>query len=130
MSEITWAGRIYVDEKKITPQEYKEFFERGEFVISFKVANTILRNREEGNFDECVPADQLIQEARNDIKRQVMGNYETEGVIELEGQTLNWKWEPEITRDREEISIEDLEDYELEKILTDMLDNECHWGMW
>ena len=48
MRSITWNGRIFIDEERITPQEYKEFFDRGMFVISFDMANSILKNRTEG----------------------------------------------------------------------------------
>lgn len=130
MSEISWNGRIFVDEPQITPEQYKMFFDRCEFGISFDVANSILKNRTEGYKEEVVPADELCEEAKSLIKDQVSDTRSTSGTIEFEGQSLNYDWDVDITRDDEEITVEDLEDYELNKILTDILDNECTWGMW
>ena len=129
MSEVSWNGRIYVDEPKITPEQYKMFFARNEFGISFDVANSILHNRQEGYKEEVVPADELNYDAISQIKEQAMDG-DTDGEIEYEGSTLSWGWDYEILRDGEEISWEDMDDWEKEKILTDMLDNECMWGMW
>ena len=130
MSEISWNGRIFVDEPQITPEQYKMFFDRCEFGISFDTANLILRNRAEGYKEEVVPADELFSEARELIKDQISDTRSTSGTIEFEGQSLNYDWDVDITRDGEEITVEDLEDFELNKILTDILDNECTWGMW
>ena len=128
--DISWNGRIFIDEEKITPQEYKECFDRGMFVISFDVANSILKNRMEGYKEEIVPADQLFDEARELIKEQVLETRETSGKINIEGQTLSYDWEYELCIDDEAATIEELEDYELEKILVQMLDDGCHAGMW
>ena len=129
MSEVAWNGRIYVNEPQITPEQYKTFFDRCEYGISFNTANSILRNRQNGNLEEVVPADELNEEAKEQIKEQaLMGD--TYGIIEDEGQILSWDWDYEITKDDEEVHWEDMEDYEKEKILTDMLDNECVWGTW
>lgn len=130
MSEISWNGRIYVDEPQITPEQYKMFFDRCEFGISFDIANSILKNRTEGYKEEVVPADELCEEAKSLIKDQISDTRSTSGTIEFEGQSLNYDWDVDITRDDEEITVEDLEDYELNKILTDILDNECRCGMW
>lgn len=129
MSEVTWNGRIYVDEPSITPEDYKEFFSPGYFVIGFATTNAILKQRQDGYLEEVVPADELNDEARQMIKDQALeGN--TSGEIELYGRYLHWDWEYEIIRDGKEIEWTDLEDYEQEKILEDMLDNECRCGMW
>ncbi len=127
---ITWNGRIFIDEERITPQEYKEFFDRGEFVISFNVANSILKNRTEGYKEEIVPADQLFDKARELIKEQVLETREPSGSISIEGQTLSYDWNYDLCIDDEDATIEELEDYELEKILVQMLDDGCHSGMW
>lgn len=129
MSEVSWNGRIYVDEPQITPEQYKIFFGRYEFGISFNTANSILRNRQNGDLDEVVPADELNDEAKDQIKDDAMYG-STSGEIEYAGQTLNWSWDYEIIKDDEEVSWDDMEDYEKEKILTDMLDNECRCGSW
>lgn len=129
MSEMSWYGRIYVDESDITPEQYKEFFDHGYYVIKFDIANSILKHMNDEGNEECVPADQLNDEARRQIKEQAMdGN--TSGTIEMYGRTLDWNWDPTIRRDGEDITWDDVEDWEKEKILTDMLDNECHMGMW
>jgi len=130
MRSISWNGRIFIDEEKITPQQYKEFFDRGMFVISFDVANYILKNRMEGYKEEVVPADQLFDKARELIKEQVLETREPSGSIDMEGQTLSYDWEYEIYIDDEAATIEELEDWELEKILVQMLDDCCHSGMW
>ena len=130
MRSISWNGRIFIDEERITPQEYKEFFDRGEFVISFDVANCILKNRIEGYKDEIVPADQLFDKARELIKEQVLETREPSGSISIEGQTLSYDWVYDICIDDEAATIRELEDYELEKILVQMLDNCYHSGMW
>ena len=127
---ITWNGRIFIDEERITPQEYKEFFDRGMFVISFDMANSILKNRTEGYKEEIVPADQLFDEARELIKTQVLETRESSGSISMEGQTLSYDWNYDLCIDDEDATIEELEDYELEKILVQMLDDGCHSGMW
>ena len=126
---VTWNGRIYVDEPRITPEQYKMFFDRCEFGIGFDMANSILKNRQEGYLEEVVPADELSYEARALIKEQVLDGEES-GEIEIEGQTLHYNWDYEITEDEEETTFENLDPCSQEKILTDMLDNECMWGMW
>ena len=128
--DISWCGRIFIDEERITPQEYKEFFDRGEFVISFDVANCILKNRMEGYKEEVVPADQLFDAARELIKEQVFETREPSGNISMEGQTLSYDWEYDIYIDGENATIEELEDWELAKILVQMLDDGYHAGMW
>ena len=130
MRSITWNGRIFIDEERITPQEYKEFFDRGMFVISFDMVNSILKNRTEGYKEEIVPADQLFDEARELIKTQVLETREPSGSISMEGQTLSYDWNYDLCIDDEDATIEELEDYELEKILVQMLDDGCHSGMW
>lgn len=131
---MEWNSRIYVDEEQITPEQYKMFFDRCEYGISFDAANSILKNRTKGYLEEVVPADELSSEARELIKVQAMYG-ETCGEIEIEGQYLNWDWNYEITDEDEEgnqydLDWEDVEDWAKEKILTDMLDNECVCGMW
>ena len=131
---MNWNGRIYVDEEQITPEQYKMFFGKYEFGISFDMANSILKNRTEGELGEVVPADELCEEAKQQIKDIVMYG-DTSGDIEIGGQTLHFDWDIEISDEDEEgepLDREwaDLEDWEKKKILTDMLDNECVWGMW
>lgn len=132
---MEWNGRIFVDEEKITPEQYKMFFDRCEYGISFNVANSILKNQKTIKYyNEVVPADELSYEARELIKEQAL-NGETSGEIEIEGQTLRWNWNYEISDEDEDGNTFDLtwsnvEDFEREKILTDMLDNECVSGMW
>lgn len=124
-----WNGRLYVDEKSITPEQYKMFFGKNEFGITFDTANCILKNRAEGFMDEIVPADELSEEAISDIKTQVMDGYMS-GTIYCEGQSLNWSW------DSLEINMDDGEDTKFcqlsegtkNHILNCMLDNECHCG--
>lgn len=131
---MEWNGRIYVDEEQITPEQYKMFFDRCEYGISFSMVNSILRNITEGYLEEVVPADELSSEARELIKDQAMCG-ETYGEIEIEGQYLNWGWNYEISDEDEEgnqydLDWEDVGVFAKEKILTDMLDNECRCGMW
>ena len=128
---MTWNGRIYVNEPSLSPEQYKMFFDRCEYGITLSVANKILEWNAEGDFDEVVPADELHQEARDMIKEQIVDSRCTDGEIEYEGKTLHWKWEPKFTDDDgAEMSFEDVDGWLLERILHDMLDNECHWGMY
>lgn len=60
---------------------------------------------------------------------------DTYGEIEIEGQTLKWNWEVELIEDDEDgtsysVEWEDVEEYAKQKILTDILDNECNCGCW
>ncbi len=127
-----WYGRIYVDEPEITPEQYKMFFGKYQYGISFKMANFILDNRVNGNDEEIVPADELCDEAKAQIKAMVIEDGDMDGTIEIEGFTLKWKWEVRITCDQtgEDITTQNLDEHALRKILTDMLDNEAHWGEW
>lgn len=127
--ETSWNGRIYVDEPELTKTQYETFFERREYGISFEIANQILKNRQEGFLDEVVPADELTENSRREIMRQVKAG-KSSGTVELNGITLDWNWDYEIYRDDKVISHTELEDFEIDKILTDMLDNQCVSGLW
>ena len=117
---ISWYGRAYIDEKSISPEQYKMFFDRCEFGIKFDIANMILKDNSEGNYNEVVPADELTNEARADIKSQIMsGNMS--GEIELEGHALKWKWEPKCFDDGTPVLFDSLEEYVREKMVDDML---------
>lgn len=123
-----WNGRIYVDEPQISPEQYKMFFGKSQYGISFEMANSILKNRQEGYMEEVVPADELCGEAIEQIKEQVLSG-EASGEIEIEGVTLSWNWDPEISMDDGiETTFWDLGGWTQEKILKAMLDNECHSG--
>jgi len=127
-----WYGRIFVDEPQITPEQYKMFFGKYQYGISFNMANAILDNRVHGNDEEIVPADELCEEAKAQIKAMITEDGDMEGTIIIEGFTLDWKWEPVITCDQTggNVTIKDMEKHSINKILTDMLDNEAHWGEW
>ena len=135
--DITWNGRMYVDEKQITPEQYKMFFGLYEYGISFATANKILQNRQEGNLDEIVPCDELSPMSIELILDDIHHLHNLEGTIDHEGQSLNWKWEPEIngTLDdqnddyQENIDFFILPEWVQDKMLSDMLRKECHWGM-
>lgn len=45
-SEISWSNRLYVNEPEITPEQYKMFFGRHQFGISFDVANLFLKENQ------------------------------------------------------------------------------------
>lgn len=65
---ITWYGRTFIDEPSISPEQYKMFFDRYEYDI----ANQILAENNRGEYSEVVPADELTDEARADIKDQII----------------------------------------------------------
>ena len=130
MSSVTWCGRARVEEKAITPEQYKMFFGRYQYGISFKVANTILKYNQEGIGEEIVPADELNKDAIDQIKTQVLDDEALEGTIEYEGQTLHWAWTPKVTNaDGVEIDLFRLDRWMISQILEQMLDDESHWGV-
>ena len=125
---IKWSGRAYIDEYKITKEQYDTFFENGEFNIKLDIANLILDDMRKGESEEVVPCDELKEEFREDIKRAIK-NGETFGRLFADGETLDWNWEPELTSEGDTISLSDLDEFALEHIASQMLDNCIIWGI-
>ena len=126
--EATWNGRAYVNEECITPEQYKVFFDRNQYGIKYDIANMILGEMYRDGAEEIVPCDELNHESRKAIKKTIVNGH-TCGKIECEGLTLAWAWEPFISSEGEEITIDSLDMFALEEIAEQMLDREAHWGM-
>ena len=122
--EVTWSGRAYVDESKLTEAQYNTFFERGAYGIKLDIANTILANKG----DEVVPCDELDYDSRAQIKEAIIRG-ETYGTLYSDGQSLDWAWMPELTSEGDEVSLSDLDEFALRHIASQMLDDECRWGI-
>ena len=130
-----WYGRAYVDEPELSPQQYHDFFDNRPFTISFSVANAILKQRMDGNDEECVPCDELHPWYFSQIFDAVLFNEELEGTIvsrrETTDECLHWKWEPHVTdEDGQEIGFFELPDYVQRQILHNMLAKEYRSGQW
>ena len=125
---ITWNGRAFVTEESITPEQYKMFFGKDEYGIKYDIANMILHDMLIGESEEVVPCDELCNESRIDIANAIMDGHNC-GRLQMNGQTLSWAWEPELTSEGEEISFSDLSSYALDKIAHQMLEDEAHWGI-
>lgn len=130
--DVKWTGRIRVNERGITPEQYKMFFGRWKFGISFNMVNLLLEDNANGMMTECVPADELNDEATAAIKDQVLHMNKMEGTINLGGEELRWAWDfAEFTDDRtgDPIERKDIPEWQMEKILDTMLNDQCHWGI-
>lgn len=130
--EYYWSGRIYVDEEKITPEQYKQFFGTyNEYGIKFNIANSILKSqRENKDCDECVPCDELNPKAISLIKEICLLG-ETSGIIEINGEKLSFNWNPILRIDGEDVDWEHFGDaFEKQHVLDCMLDDDCYWGTW
>ena len=128
---ITWNGRAYVDEDKLTQEQYDTFFEHGEYNIKLDIANLILSEKDG---DEVVPCDELNPEVRCQIASQMHYNHECGTATELTADgryiKLNWAWNPAFTDDDgEEVGVDSLPYDVLDKIIYDMLESESRWGM-
>ena len=126
--EVTWNGRAYVNEESITPEQYKMFFGKDKYGIKYNIANMILGEMYRDGAEEIVPCDELNADSRETIKEAIRNGH-TCGRLECEGETLAWAWEPELTSEGEEITIDALDEYALEYIADQMLNNEAHWGI-
>lgn len=132
MKCVTWSGRLFVEGPCLSPEQYKMFFSRSQNGIPFAVANDILRKNAAGDFGEVVPGDELNGESIDAVREAVMSG-SLSGKILAEGQELSWRWTPEF-KDYEGnvISFDALRSTNMRvliKILHDMLDNGCRFGI-
>lgn len=129
-----WYNRAYVDEPELSPQQYHDFFDNCDFGISFKVANAILKARQKGYLEECVPCDELRTWYFDQIRNAVIANNELEGALissrSISDEKLHWRWDVEVT-DEEGCYIDffDLSKKTQNVILESMLKG-CRMGEW
>ena len=128
MSTIRWDGRIYVSEHRISPEQYKNFFDIKPNAISYSMVNRILAQNSMGDLRNIVSAYELNNYTRQKIFNDVMRFREKEGTVFYAGEDLNWKWYPTIVIDGKEVMLEDVDNASLDTILSQMLFNGYHWG--
>ena len=144
--EITWSGRLFIDEQQITPEQYKMFFGRSEFGIRYSAANSILKSNSSGDYDEIVPGHELNEETTDTILYQFLYDegYKTVsekaytetdaeelyiGTVQHEGFTLHWRWEPEIVDENDKpVSFKEANNWAKRQVLTQMLKEKSGWG--
>lgn len=127
-----WYGRAHVAEKSITPEQYKMFFGLYEFGVTLDMANSLLKCTKDKDSTEVLPCDEMNEIAKAQITEQILVDHTMTGTIEYAGQILDWTWDNlEITcDDGSRPTFFDLADYERERIVREMLDNEYRCGEW
>ncbi len=82
--DFYWDGEIVVDEKSVTPEQYKLFFSRHGEASTFKDINWLLDNL-------AVYINELNEETSYTIKQQILDG-ESSGVVESGDYMLHWKF--------------------------------------
>lgn len=124
-----WNGRAYVD-VEVADEIYNDFFDTDNLdETDRRMIMSISKDTAEGkDYGEIVPCSMLNEYAREQIKNQIMdGNMF--GTIWIDGNDLQWNWEPECTLDGKEVDFQDdLSDASKEHIVNAMLEDECMQG--
>lgn len=124
-----WKGRIYVDQWTISPEEYKTFFAIGVYRITLKEVNSILAWNKVRDYSRVVPITELNEKTINAICNYIREKRLMDGVVVEAGEALRWRWNPVLTKDDgRPADFEEMDIDSLNCILSQMIDDGCHWG--